>query len=50
MNWMIRDIYNEYVDDDTGENTQADAPPAQGDDQIILCGFYQDSNKKDRPT
>ncbi len=42
----LDDVDEEYVDDDAGESTQEDAPPAQGDDQVILCGLYWDSNKR----
>ncbi len=42
----LDDVDEEYVDDEAGESTQEDAPPAQGDDQVILCGLYWDSNKR----
>ncbi len=42
----LDDDDEEYVDDKAGESTQEDAPPAQGDDQVILCGLYWDSNKR----
>ncbi len=42
----LDDVDEEYVDDDNGESTQEDAPPAQGDNQDILCGLYWDSNKR----
>ncbi len=39
---------DEYVDlDDTVEGTQVAPPPAQGSDQIILCGLYWDGTKKE---